>query len=715
MATRDDWSARRTVVDDLVYLKSHVRDALKRLGLNTAADIVFRFPRTYRKFGEPVAIDALVDGEPAAIVGTIVEAESRRTRRGISQVGAVVRADGGEVRAVWFHQPFVLERLKPGRRVFLSGVFKKKGGVFETGQPKWRLLADDETNPSGGIEPIYRLTEGVSQNELRQAIWKTVDRFADGAEEILPESFRTSNDVLDLPTALRQIHAPKSDRELAAARERFSFQELLTLQLAAGMRRRDRLHKRLAPSMPLTEEIDRRIQGRLPFEPTGEQRKAMMEVASDLGRTRPMNRLLQGDVGSGKTLVAAYAALQTVAYKCQAAIVAPTEILARQHFDRFSHLLEGSRVRIALFAGTRPSVERKTQLEALAAGEIDLVIGTQSVLGESVEFSALGLLVIDEQHRFSVKQRAGHAPNGARNSPNGAGNSSNGALEQREEFAEPHRLLLSATPIPRTLSLAYLGDLDLSTLREAPPGRKPIRTYLAEEKQRPKWYEFLAKKLKEGRQAYVITPAVEGNEELKILGVAGELERIQTALPGVRAAALHGGMDSVEKETVLKAFERGQTRVLVATTVVEVGIDVPNATLITIEHADRFGVAQLHQLRGRIGRGAYPGYATLFSETTSDLARKRLETFSKTTDGFELAEADMKLRGPGDWFGSRQHGMPTFRVADLSRDRDLLEAARDAAGEILEEDPDLTSPDWAALGDRVRRRYGEVYELGDVG
>jgi ATP-dependent DNA helicase RecG len=693
MATRDDWSARRTVVDDLVYLKSHVRDALKRLGLNTAADVVFRFPRTYRKFGEPVGIEALVSGEPAAIVGTVVEAESRRTRRGISQVGAVVRAEGGEVRAMWFHQPFILERLKPGRRAFLSGVFKKKGLVWEASQPKWRLLADDETNPSGGIEPIYRLTEGVSQTELRQAIWKTVERFADGAEDILPESFRMANDVLDLPTALRQIHSPKSDRELAAARERFSFQELLTLQLAAGMRRRERLTKRLAPSMPLTEEIDRRIQGRLPFEPTAEQRKAMLEVASDLGRTRPMNRLLQGDVGSGKTLVAAYAALQTVAYKCQAAIVAPTEILARQHFDRFSHLLAGSRVRIALFAGTRPSVERKTQLEALAAGEIDLVIGTQAVLGESVEFSALGLLVIDEQHRYSVRQRAGHG----------------------EEHAEPHRLLLSATPIPRTLSLAYLGDLDLSTLREAPPGRKPTRTYLAEEKQRPKWYEFLAKKLKEGRQAYVITPAVEANDELKILGVAGELERIRAALPGVRAAALHGGMDSVEKETVLKAFERGQTRVLVATTVVEVGIDVPNATLITVEHADRFGVAQLHQLRGRVGRGNYPGYACLFAEPTSETARRRLETFSKTTDGFELAEADMKLRGPGDWFGSRQHGMPTFRVADLSRDRDLLEAARDAAGEILEEDPDLSSPDWAALGERVRRRYGEVYELGDVG
>jgi len=444
-----------------------------------------------------------------------------------------------------------------------------------------------------------------------------------------------------------------------------------------------------------TAEIDARIRRRLPFELTPGQQAAIREVAGDMAREVPMNRLLQGDVGSGKTVVAVYAMLVCVARGYQAALMAPTEILARQHAETLAGLLRASRVRHLLLVGGLTAKQRQAALADIAAGKVDLVIGTHAIVEEDVRFTKLGLVVIDEQHKFGVRQRA--------------------ALRQGEK--SPHYLVMTATPIPRTISMTLFGDLDVTNLREMPPGRQEVRTYVVERDAQARWWQFVRDKLRAGRQAYVVAPLVDESESVPAASVAAAFERLTNGeLAAFRVGVIHGRMTPGEKEQAMIDFRAGKTQVLVSTSVIEVGVDVPNACVMVIDSAERFGLAQLHQLRGRVGRGLHAGFCgVLRGEELSEPARARLDAFAATTDGFELAEMDFQLRGPGDLFGTQQHGLPPLRIADLRTDRELLDEARSAAQRLFASDPGLSQPDNSRLRRQMLARYGNALELGDVG
>jgi ATP-dependent DNA helicase RecG len=466
------------------------------------------------------------------------------------------------------------------------------------------------------------------------------------------------------------------------------------MQLALGIRRARQRHLRRAPPLPCDARVDSRIRRLFPFTLTDDQNKVVAEISADLAQEVPMNRLLQGDVGSGKTVVAEYAMLLTVAHGYQSVLMAPTEILARQHSRTLAKNLEQSRVRIALLIGSlTPSLRRET-LARIAAGEIDLVVGTHSILQEDVQFSKLGLVIIDEQHKFGVMQRA----------------------KLKRSGLDPHYLVMTATPIPRTVSMTLFGDLDTSVLRTPPPGRQGAQTYLGNNQLRERWWEFFRKQLRAGRQGYVVTPLVDDSENVLAASVEQAFEALSNGeLEAFRLGLVHGRQTPAEKEAAMESFRTGVTQVLVATSVVEVGVDVPNATVMTIENGERFGLAQLHQLRGRISRGVHAGHLCVFAESESEEAQERLKAFCSTNDGFELAELDFKLRGPGDLFSIRQHGLPPLRIADVLRDSGLLEEARKDAQAITSMDAELTAPEYAKLRRMVMSRYGEALELGDVG
>ncbi|HEV3025634.1 MAG TPA: ATP-dependent DNA helicase RecG, partial [Pirellulales bacterium] len=523
---------------------------------------------------------------------------------------------------------------------------------------------------------------------------RALDACLDQLEEVFPPAFLEAHDLWPIHEALPQLHFPSSRENLARARRRFVYQELLILQLALALKRQ-RVHDSLrAAPLELTAKIDARIRRLFRFELTAGQNQAISQIAADMGRTHPMNRLLQGDVGSGKTIVAVYAMLLTVAHRSQAVFMAPTEILARQHFETLERLLGGSHTRLGLLTGALSAKGRQELLAQIASGEIQIVVGTQAVVSADVPFERLALVVIDEQHKFGVRQRA--------------------AL--RNSATQPHYLVMTATPIPRTVSMTLFGDLDVTVLVDSPPGRQSVHSYLPSVEQRPRWWEFYRKKLREGRQGYVIAPLVEGSEQVQAASLAEAYESLANGeLEAFRIGLIHGRMMPAEKNATMDSFRRGDIQVLLATSVVEVGVDVPNATLMTIEGAERFGLAQLHQLRGRISRGSFPGYCSLFANAQTEDAIERLKAFVGSNDGFELAEVDFRLRGPGDLLGTRQHGLPPLRIADLARDGATVEEARQDARALVESDPDLTRPEHALLRRMALARYGKSLELGDVG
>jgi ATP-dependent DNA helicase RecG len=670
-------------------------ELLERLELRAVKDLLFFFPRDYREPPPQQAIDALQEQRPASVVGVVEEFELRNTGVGRCLLGVLIRQGHQYLRALWFNQPHMRDRFAVGLRVRLSGTPRLNGCRWEMTHPQVDVLNDDEDLPVDGILPVYGLTEGLRQFEMRRIVQTAVEGFADAVEETFPAAFLAAHDLDPIRTALQEIHRPADAVRLARAQRRFVYQELFVLQVALALRRQQRSGQCQAPALPLSAKIDARIRRLFPFELTPAQNGAIAEIAEDMGRPVPMNRLLQGDVGSGKTVVAEYALLLAVAHGHQAALMAPTEVLARQHVRTLNRDLRDSRVRIGLLTGSLTAAQRRETLAQIAAGELDLIVGTHALLQEQIEFAKLGLVVIDEQHKFGVQQRA--------------------AL--RRSGLDPHYLVMTATPIPRTVSMTWYGDLDVSALRECPPGRSLVHTYLGSAEQRAAWWDFFRKKLREGRQGYVIAPQIEADDSATAVATVqqsfealanGELEEFRLAL-------IHGQLGAAEKDLVMQAFQRGEIQVLVATSVVEVGVDVPNATLMTIEGGERFGLAQLHQLRGRISRGAIPGYLCVFAEPKTDDAQQRLQAFSQTTDGFQLAELDFQLRGPGDLFSARQHGLPPFRVADLTRDATVLEEARRDAQALVADRPALQAPDFARLRSLVTRRYGQVLELGDVG
>lgn len=667
-------------------------ELLEKMGIRTAQDIVFCFPRNYRDLTKLSSIRELEQNVTTRILGVIQEIEQRDLGNGRSMVGALVKQDNEYVRAVWFNQPFILKQLRKEQQVILTGEPKLRGFRWEMPHPRVENITDEL--PEGGLQPIYPLTQGLSQTQMRKLVQQTVQMYANELIEVFPDRLLEDYELLPINQALQLMHAPQSPEDLQQARFRFAYQELFTMQLALALRYSN-VTAAPCSALPCDGKIDARIRRLLPFEMTNGQYKVSKEICEDMARDRPMNRMLHGDVGSGKTVVALYAMLVAIANKHQATMMAPTEILARQHHQNLSHLLSKSKVRVGLLTGSLTASERRTMLREIEAGEIDLVIGTQAVVQEKVKFHRLGLAVIDEGHRFGVQQRA----------------------RLRQGTQEPHYLLMTATPIPRTVAMTLFGDLDVSKLTELPSGRQPIHTYVGDESKRSDWWAFNRKKLREGQQAYVIAPLVDEKADGEIVSSAEQLfeQLCSEELDEFRVGLLHGRMSSEEKKDTMQRFRRGNIQCLVATTLVEVGVDVPNANLMTIENAERFGLAQLHQLRGRVGRGKYPGFVCAYSPSDTPEARQRLDAFARTTNGFELAEIDFQLRGPGELFGTRQHGLPKLRVASLQEDMEILEIARHNAKALLEADPKLKADDLSLLRDRVQRRYGDRLQLGDVG
>lgn len=688
-------------------------DRLSRLGLRTAQDVLFLFPRDYEQPAPPAEVDDLREGEAASLIGTITDAELVSRTPGRSVFAALVTNETGAVRMLFFNQPFRADQLTLGRRVLISGVPKLNGLRMEFIHPKVTMIDADEDLQKPRILPVYPLTDGVKQSDLRQLTGEACKELAGLLVEVMPAALRTrageqlrrqgiqfDQPLLRIDVALRCLHEPASEADIVAARTRLVFQELLVMQLAMAMRRRKLTTDLRSPPLETSAIIDARITNLFPFQLTRDQRKAISEISQDMSRQFPMNRLLQGDVGSGKTVVAVHAMMLAVANGHQAVLMAPTEVLARQHFDTLSELLTNSRVRIGLLCGSLTARQRREVVQAAAVGEIDVLVGTQALLYGEIQFQRLGLCVIDEQHKFGVAQR----------------------VALRSGGVDPHYLVMSATPIPRSVAMTLFGDADLSSLREQPPGRGKVNTYLAQDGWKERWWSFVRQRLDEGRQAFVVAPRVAASESAD----EGEVEDVASvesvfedlsngALSDYRVGLLHGRMSGEEKQSIMQAFTVGRLQVLVSTTVVEVGINVPNATVMTILGAQRFGLAQLHQLRGRVSRGSHAGHVCVFCDGDgSPEDHQRLRVFEQTNDGFELAEADFRIRGPGDMFGSKQSGLPPMRIADLNRDIEILSAARAMAQEMIDEDPELAAEELAELRQQVMRRYGQRLDLGDV-
>ena len=701
---------------------------LLRMRLRTAQDLLFFFPRDYEFPAPHTQVPDLRDGAPASLIGTITDAELVSRTAGKSVYGVLVENDSGAVRCLFFNQPFRAEQLTLGRRVVVSGKAKLNGLRMEFVHPNVTILDEKEYLPQTRILPIYPLTEGIKQSDMRRVISDTTRSLANEISEVMPTALREqAADALRLAGALRcedqlvlgplpsiddsllNLHCPVDHPSLTAARTRLVFQELLVMQLALALRRRQLTTDLKAAPLTPSAMIDARILKRFPFELTGDQKRVIKEIGEDMSRQFPMNRLLQGDVGSGKTVIAIYAMMLAAANGYQAVLMAPTEILARQHFQTLSAILAESRVSVGLLCGSLTASERRDVLSKTASGEMNLLVGTQSLLF-GIDFARLGLCVIDEQHKFGVAQR----------------------VTLRSGGVDPHYLVMSATPIPRSVAMTIFGDVDLSSLLEKPPGRVNVNTYLAKDGWKERWWSFLKKQIDEGRQAYVVAPRVdaptsvsgnrdsdnqeadESSEDVSsVLSVFRQLS--EETLSDYEVGLLHGRMAPEEKQAVMQSFSAGDIDVLVSTTVIEVGIDVPNATVMTILGAQRFGLAQLHQLRGRVSRGDHAGHVCVFTDgPQSPEENERLQVFEQTDNGFELAEADFQMRGPGELLGRRQSGLPEMRIADLSNDVLILGVAREVAQAMIDEDPKLSASELAGLREQVMRRYGKRLELGDV-
>ncbi len=694
---------------------------LVQLGVETVRDLVEHYPRRYQDLGDLQPIDLARPGEPATIVGTVVDWDHRRTRtkrggRSLVISEATVRDRAGSTfTATFFNQQWRARRLPTGTVAAFSGDLEYKYKKLQIAMPSVQELGrGDPDQHADALEyqrmiPVYPATESLPTWKIGELIDTALDELPP-FEEFLPEPIRDRYDLIDRDPAVRAIHAPDDRRHADAARKRLTFDELFTLQVGLQWRRA-KLEADVVgtDNSPVEGQLTDRFVGSLPFEPTGAQRRAFDELAVDLGADRPMHRLLQGDVGSGKTLVATWTMLCAVDHERQAALMAPTEVLAEQHFRTLTeqlaplgvNVLDGIRVEL-LTSGTTTSTKRRV-LGELLSGRVDIVVGTHALLEEGVRFDDLGVVVIDEQHRFGVHQRVTLMEKG------GSGDAS-----------APDVLVMTATPIPRSLALTLFGDLDVTVLDEMPPGRQEIVTQLItpdQTRRREKLYDFIREQAQAGHQTYVVCPLVEESEEVAARAAEVEATRLrEEVFPDLQVGLVHGRMKGDDKEAAMAAFRRGETDVLVATTVIEVGVDVPNATVMVIEDADRFGISQLHQLRGRVGRGAARSYCVLFAgwsgqELTED-AVTRLQAVAGTTDGFELAETDLELRGEGQLFGVRQSGMPDLKLARLARDKELVELTRDAAQELVADDPELEAPELRPLREEVRRRYrGGLEEL----
>ena len=702
-----------TPITSLKGVGPRVAEKLAKLNITTVGDALYTLPSRYEDRRKFKKIAELCENSHEVFSGEILatgEAVTSRSRRRIYEI--VVSDGSGQISLKWFHykKPWMDKKFAPGQQAVFSGEVKRFGLTREVHHPEVDLLSPEQTladyqssNPLafGRILPVYPLTEGLTQFAARK-IWKqAVDLFAQYVSSPLPTALAKNHDLMPLAEALKQAHWPDDNADMSLlnagkdrARCSLIYDEFFYLELGLAMKRQGIVLQKGIP-FDVTHKYTRPLAAMLPYRLTDAQRRVLGQIKQDLMKPHPMNRLVQGDVGCGKTLVALMTALIAIENGAQVAVVAPTEILAEQHYLQFSQWLGQLNLKTALLRGRMPAREKREILEQTREGQVHLVVGTHAVLQEQVTFHKLGLGIVDEQHRFGVKQRA--------------------ALRQKGQ--NPHILVMTATPIPRTLSMTLYGDLDLSVIDEMPPGRAPVKTRVFREGGRDRAQQLMRQEMDQGHQVYVVYPLVEETEKSDLQAATEGAELLKnTVFQDKQVGLLHGRMSADEKQQVMARFKEKQLDLLISTTVIEVGIDIPNATVMVIEHAERFGLAQLHQLRGRVGRGNLQGLCLLMSsDHVSEEGRRRLDVMAATTDGFKIAEADLEIRGPGEFLGTRQSGLPDFRFANLLRDSQILEAARQDAFQLVQETAGLSTPESQQISEELRQRWGQRLQLASIG
>ncbi|MBA7647258.1 ATP-dependent DNA helicase RecG [subsurface metagenome] len=670
--------------------------AFARLGVKTVGDLLEYFPRDWNFAPGAVKINEIQPGDNVTVTG-LIESVDFQSHRHPPIFEAIVADNTGVCRIVWFHGGYLRNQLKPGQVIMASGKVALYKHQLQMTNPKF--LALDESRHAG-IEPaeyfsggVYHASAKLSSRQIKRIIAPVLVHLLQLVPEFYDKSFLKKTNLIGRKDAFGWIHLPPDEEKLAAAKRRLKYDELFLMQLGLALRRVKRQHFSVAEPMKCNDKIDSRIRKRFPFLLTEDQNNVISEIVADMKKREPMNRLLQGDVGSGKTVVALYAALLAVANRTQVAIMAPTEILAAQHFLSIERYLKNSKVRRVLITGGLTGKKRRELLQQIKSKAIDIVVGTVALLQKDIEFDRLGLIVVDEQHKFGVRQR-----------------------RQLRKQTTPHCLVMTATPIPRTLAMTAFGDLDVSVISHSPPGRGTVITRWVNQHDRQKAYEFIRERLKAKKQAYFVCPRITNTERDRDVKVAtDEWKRLAGQIfPEFNVELLHGQMPSVKKQQIMAKFRKGKIDVLVTTIVVEVGVDVPNATIMVVDGADRFGLAQLHQLRGRIGRSEAKSYCLLFAETGSEVAKNRLGIMTRSNDGFQIAEYDLRLRGPGELLSTRQHGLPDLKIANIIDDFDLLVMARKNAFEMVSQDPMLTSPVHKNIRQALLAKFGDLLGLADV-
>jgi len=664
-----------------------------KLGVHTVGDLLEYFPRDWVFAPQAIKINQIQPDDTVTVVG-LVESIDYASYRQPPLFEAILADDTGVCRVVWFHGGFLRNQLKPGQVIVVSGEVSLYKHQLQMTNPKFMVVDEKSCEPgeyfSGGVYPA---SAKLSSRQVKRIIRPVLDNLGELVEEFYDKNFLKQTQLITRKDAFGWIHLPPDGERLAQAKRRLKYDELFLMQLGLALRRYRCKHFSTAVAMSCNGKIDSRIRKRFPFLLTEDQDSVIGEIVADMEKREPMNRLLQGDVGSGKTVVALYAALLAVANKTQVAIMTPTEILAGQHFLSIERYLKASRVKRILVTGGLTGRKRAEVLGQIKHGAIDIIVGTVALLQKDVEFSKLSLVVIDEQHKFGVRQR-----------------------RQLRKQTTPHCLVMTATPIPRTLAMTAFGDLDVSIIKHCPPGRGAVITRWVGQHDRQKAYEFIRERLKAKKQAYFVCPRISSTEEqAQVKAATEEWKRLSTEVfPEFTVELLHGRMPSAKKQQVMAEFRRHKIDVLVSTVVVEVGVDVPNATIMVIEGADRFGLAQLHQLRGRIGRGSAKSFCFLFAETENEVAKSRLEIMTRSNDGFEIAEYDLRLRGPGELFSTRQHGLPDLKIANIVDDYDLLVMARKNAFELVRSDPMLARAEHKNIRRVLLAKFGDAIRLADV-
>ncbi|GAB6139092.1 ATP-dependent DNA helicase RecG [Halanaerobaculum tunisiense] len=661
------------------------------LEVETIQELLYYFPRDYNDWSQLEQISNLKSGMKVTVQGRVTEINQLQPRAGLKIIKVGITEGQGILYGVWFNQEYIKQQFAKGDRILFSGEVKRNYGQLEINNPHYEKVGGDSLH-TNRIVPVYPTTQGLNQKRIRKIIKEVLDEYRREVPEFLPTFILNKYQFPSLQEALKQVHFPDTPEKLKQARKRFAYEELFILQLGLAIRKTKAQQEVPGVEHTRKNKLVDQFRESLPFALTSAQTRAWQDIRSDMEANLQMNRLLQGDVGAGKTVVATLALLKTVQSGWQGALMAPTEILAEQHYLDLKENLEPLGIKLGLLVGSLSATEKRELLADITAGKIDIVVGTHALIQEEIDFAQLGLAIVDEQHRFGVRQRA----------------------TLQEKGNHPDVLVMTATPIPRTLALTVYGDLDVSVIDELPPGRKPVVTEWRGQQARDKIYSFVNQEVKAGRQAYIVCPLVEDSDKLDLVSAEEKFDKLQEVFTDLKLGLLHGQLKADQKEQVMEDFRVGKIDILVSTTVIEVGVDVSNATLMIIEDAQRFGLAQLHQLRGRVGRGQHQSYCILISDVTTSESKERMKIMTQSNDGFKIAEEDLYLRGPGEFFGTRQHGMPDLKVADILRDQDLLEQAREDAFALATKDPQLKQKKHQLLKKFLTESFSYDLDLIDI-